>query len=58
MLLRNLDDNNISCNVVILQTSSDKLRMFVQDKIKRKFKCNVDTIISCSSKKDYKQFLQ
>ena len=55
MLLRNLDDNNISCNVVILQTSSDKLRMFVQDKIKRKFKCNVDTIISCSSKKDYKQ---
>lgn len=55
MLLRNLDDNNISCNVVILQTSSDKLRMFVQDKIKRKFNCNIDTIISCSSKKDYKQ---
>lgn len=55
MLLRNLDDRNMMCNVVILQTSSEKLRMFIQDNIKRRFKCNADTIISCSGKKDYKQ---
>ena len=54
MLLRNLDDKNITCNVIILQTSSEKLRMFLQDKIKRKYNCNSDTIISCTGKKDYK----
>lgn len=55
MLLRNLDEKNTVCNVLILQTSSDKLRMFVEDKVKRKYKCNADSIISCRSKKDYKQ---
>lgn len=55
MLLRDLDDKNADCNVIILQTTSEKLRMFVQDNIKRRFKCNADTIISCNSKKDYKQ---
>lgn len=55
MLLRNLDDRNMTCNVVILQTSSEKLRMFIQDNIKRRFKCNTDTIIECRGKKDYKQ---
>lgn len=55
MLLRQLDDRNVNCNVVILQTSSDKLRMFIQDNIKRRYKSNSDTIISCKSKKDYKQ---
>ena len=55
MLLRNLDDKNMACNVVILQTPSEKLRMFIQDNIKRRFRCNADTIISCSDKKDYKQ---
>lgn len=55
MLLRQLNDSNTQCNVLILQTSSEKLRMFIQDNIKRRFKCNVDTMLSCKSKKDYKQ---
>lgn len=55
MLLRNITDKNIECNVIILQTPSDKLKLFVKDTIKRKFKCNSDSIITCSGKKDYKQ---
>lgn len=55
MYLRSLTEKNLECNVVILQTSSEKLRMFIQDIVKRKFRCNIDTIITCSGKKDYKQ---
>lgn len=55
MILRDLSDKNISCNVVIFQTSSEKLRMFVQDMLKRRYKCNSDTILSCSGKSDYKR---
>ena len=55
MLLRDLDAKNVDYNVIIFQTSSDKLRMFIQDKVKRHFRCNSDTILSCAGKKDYKQ---
>lgn len=55
MFLRDLTDRGRECNVVIFQTTSDKLRMFMQDNIKRRYDCNSDTIISCTSKKDYKQ---
>lgn len=55
MLLRNIAEKNIDCNVLILQTSSDKLKLFIEDILKRKYSCNADSILSCSGKKDYKQ---
>ena len=54
MLLRNLNDTNVDCNVVLLQTPSERMKMFIEDNIKRRYKVNSDTILQCSSKKDYK----
>lgn len=55
MYIKDLCERNMECNVVILQTPSDKMRVFIQDLVKRKYRCNMDTTISCQSKKDYKQ---
>lgn len=55
MRLSDLDSKNLNINVVLLQTSSIKLQMFIQDKIKRKFKCKNEAIIDINSKSDFKK---
>lgn len=49
-MLRDLDSRDY--DVVLFQSSSDKLKIFVQDKLKLKNRCNQDTIIDVSTKKD------
>lgn len=49
-MLRDLDDRDYE--VVLFQTPSDKLKIFVQDKLKAKYQCNQDTIINVETKKD------
>lgn len=52
MRLRDLDSSRETCNVLILQTSSNKLKVFLEDKIKKRYKCNMDSTIDCKSKSD------
>ena len=54
MRLSDLDSKTASLNVVILQTPSTKLMMFLEDRIKRKFRCNSDSIMSIENKKQLK----
>jgi hypothetical protein len=53
--LSDLDSKNLNINVVLLQTPSTKLTMFLQDKVKRKYKCKNDSIIDIGVKSDYKK---
>lgn len=52
ILLKDLDKRDYS--VVLLETSSIKLQMYVQDKLKLKLHSTKDTIIEVSSKSDIK----
>jgi len=54
MLIRDLDAQRAEPNVIILQTPSTRLQIFIEDKIKRKYECNADTIITLETKKDLK----
>ena len=53
--LSDLDNKNADVKVVLLQTPSPKLTMFLQDKIKRKVKANSDSILDVENKKDIKK---
>lgn len=54
MRLSDLDSKTRPVNVVILQTPSTKLMMFLEDKLKHKFRCNSATILSVENKKQLK----
>lgn len=55
MLLRSLDDADGAIKVCLLETPSQKLEMFVEDKLKRMLKSTNDTIIDLINKKDIKE---
>lgn len=55
MLLRSLDDKLPSINVFILETSSTKLALYLQDKVKKSCGASKDTTFTIESKKDYKR---
>lgn len=55
MLLRSLDDADGAIKVCLLQTPSQKLEMFMEDKLKRMLGSTNDTIIDLVNKKDIKE---
>lgn len=55
MRLSDLDSKNRSIDVVLLQTSSTKLSMFIQDKLKRRYNCKSDSLIELETKSDLKK---
>ena len=55
MRLQDLDSKNANPNVVILQTPSTQLSIFLYDKLKLKFHCNSDSIINVETKSDVKK---
>lgn len=55
MRLRDLDSGQVKPTVILLQTSSTRMTLYLQDKIKAKYGCKVDDIIDVQSKKDYKK---
>ena len=55
MKLSDLDSKNLSLDVLLLQTSSLKLMMFLQDKVKRRFKIKSEAIINVETKTDLKK---
>lgn len=55
MLLSNLDNSKGKFKVFLLQTPSDKLRLYLYDRIKVDYNCNKDTIIELKDKKDFKR---
>lgn len=55
MRLSDLDAKNLNVNLVLLQTPSTRLTMFLQDKIKRKYGCKGESIIDIQTKQDYKK---
>lgn len=55
MRLSDLDSKNRSIDIVLLQTSSTKLTMFMQDKLKMKYGCKADAVIEIETKSDFKK---
>ena len=55
MRLSDLDSKNLNLSVLLLQTPSNKLTLFLQDKIKRKFSIKLDAIIEIETKGDLKK---
>lgn len=55
MRLQDLDSKNANPTVVLLQTPSTQLSIFLYDKLKLRFHCNSDSIISVESKSDVKK---
>lgn len=55
MRLADLDAKTANVNVLLLQTPSSKLYMFLFDKIKRKYHINVDSTIAVENKSDLKR---
>lgn len=55
MRLSDLDSKNIRINMVLLQTPSVHLEMFIQDKLKRRYHVNREAIIDFEVKTDYKK---
>lgn len=55
MRLSDLDSKNLDISVLLLQTSSTRLTMFIQDKIKRRFHCKSEAILDISTKGDIKK---
>lgn len=55
MKLSDLDAGTLDVSVVILQTPSSKMTMFLQDKVKAKYHCRSDSVIDIESKADYKR---
>lgn len=54
MNIRDIDTLGKSLRTLIIQTPSDNLRLFVQDKFKDLYGCTQDTIITIENKKDLK----
>lgn len=55
MRLSDLDAGTLDVGVVILQTPSSKMTMFLQDKLKAKYGCRSDSVIDIENKSDYKK---
>lgn len=55
MRLSDLDSKNLNISVLLLQTPSTKLTMFLQDKIKRKYNCKSESILDVATKGDIKK---
>ena len=55
MFIKDLDRSNYIPNVVIVQTPSPKLSMFIEDKIKRMLGSNRESTIAINNKSDLKQ---
>lgn len=55
MLLSALDNSKGRFKVFLLQTPSDKLRLYLYDRIKEDYNCNKDTILELKDKKDLKK---
>lgn len=55
MRLSDLDGKRVALDVLLLQTSSTKLTMFLQDKVKRKYNCKSEAIITVETKTDLKR---
>ena len=55
MRLQDLDSKNANPTVVLLQTPSTQLSIFLYDKLKLRFHCNSDSIVSVESKSDVKK---
>jgi hypothetical protein len=55
MRLSDLDSKNLNLSVVLLQTPSVKLQLYLQDKIKAKIKCKPEAIIEVNTKTDIKK---
>lgn len=51
--LKDLDASWVSLSVVILQTASVKLSMFLEDRVKRHYHCRSESIITISGAKDF-----
>lgn len=58
MRLSDLDSKNFSYDIVLLQTSSPRLQLFIEDKLKRKFHANRDTMFYIEGKSDLKAVKQ
>lgn len=55
MILKDLDARGTALDIVLLQTPSTKLQMFILDKLKSKFQVNNDTYYTVESKSDLKE---
>lgn len=55
MKLSDLDVRGRQVNVVILQTPSTRLQLFLKDKLKLKYNCKADSIIDIDTKSDLKK---
>lgn len=55
MRLSDLDNRNANPEIVLLQTSSVRLQLFLKDKLKRKYNCNNDSLIVVENKTDLKK---
>lgn len=55
MRISDLDNDNLVPSIVVVQTPSTKLQMFLEDKIKRRYGINKDAIIPIETKKDIKK---
>ena len=53
MRFADLDGKTFNPNIVLLQTPSTKLSMFIEDKLKRKVEANRESIITIETKADY-----
>lgn len=58
MQLRDLDGRASSSDVILLQTPSVKLQMFMEDKLRSKLHSSQDSIIEITDKKDLKEKLK
>lgn len=54
MRLRDLDTRGTTPTIVLLQTPSSRLTMFLQDKIKRRYGCSAESSLDIAVKSDYK----
>lgn len=55
MRLADLDAGTLDVSVAIVQTPSSKMMMFLQDKLKAKYRCRSDSVIDIENKSDYKR---
>lgn len=54
MHLNELDKKGVEPFIILLQTSSPKLELFIKDKVKRKYNCKGESIIYIENKADIK----
>ena len=55
MRLSDLNSSTLDVSVAIVQTPSSKMLMFLQDKLKAKYHCRSDSVITIDNKTDYKK---